>query len=84
MEAPSVCSRIKESISKVSRVPISEIADDVSFRDLELDSLSLIEVLIEIEREFDLSIPEDVKLAELGSLPAVACLVEKHLCLKVA
>lgn len=62
VEAPrneAICNRVIQVLHKVSGIPIDLIKKDSTFDDLELDSLSRIELLVEIEREFDLEMPED-------------------------
>ena len=75
--------RVKETIAKISGLKIEEIADDATFDALELDSLSRIELLVELEREFQLDIPEDAEddnlIAEIQTIEDAARLVEKNL-----
>ena len=61
VESPhdAICKRVIHVLHKVSGIPENSITPDSSFDDLELDSLSRIELLVEIEREFDLEMPED-------------------------
>jgi acyl carrier protein len=48
--------RVKEAVSLVSGITIDRISDDARFvEDLGLDSLSVIESLVVVEREFRLS-----------------------------
>ena len=51
--------RVKKSIARVSGLKVEQIGDKDSFDALELDSLSRIEILVELEREFQLEIPEE-------------------------
>jgi acyl carrier protein len=75
--------RVKETIAKIIGLKIEEIADDATFDALELDSLSRIELLVELEREFQLDIPEDAEddnlIAEIQTIEDAARLVEKNL-----
>ena len=61
VESPhdAICKRVIHVLHKVSGIPENSITPDSSFDDLELDSLSRIELLVEIEREFNLEMPED-------------------------
>lgn len=54
-----VCERVIKVLSQVSGIPVENVKRESSFEDLELDSLSRIELLVEIEREFDLELPEE-------------------------
>lgn len=62
--------RIKKIIFNVTRIPVERIADDAAFRqDLELDSLSLLEIGVDLDYEFQLGL-EDLE-QRLGDLPTV-------------
>ena len=60
MEASQVKARIKEIIATVSSIPVEDIADDASYvDDLGLDSLTLLEIGVDIDYEFKLGLPEE-------------------------
>ncbi|MEM7354323.1 MAG: acyl carrier protein [Acidobacteriota bacterium] len=60
MDAPQVRTKIKEIISTVSGIPAEEIADNASYQDdLDLDSLTLLEIGVDVDYEFKLGLPED-------------------------
>jgi acyl carrier protein len=62
--------RVKRIIFNVTRIPVERIADDSAFRqDLELDSLSLLEIGVDLDYEFQLGL-EDLE-QRLGDLPTV-------------
>jgi len=54
--------KLREIISEVAE--IDEVPDETLFSDLGIDSMMAIEIVAEVEREFQLSIPE----SELGDL----------------
>ncbi len=58
--------QIAKLISEASEIELSEIKQDTSFEDMELDSLDVIEVVMAIEEAFGISIePEtDIKNVE--------------------
>lgn len=64
--------RLREIIADAVDIDEQEILPDAHFtEDLELDSLASLEVLVRLEKEFDIKIPEqDLQL--LTSLNAVA------------
>ena len=67
--------RVKRIIFNVTRIPIERIGDRASFRDeLELDSLSLLEIGVDLDYEFQLGL-EDLE-QRLGDLPTVDHVVE--------
>lgn len=52
--------KIKEIISNVTNLPVDEIPDDARFReDLDLDSLSLLEIGVDVDYEFRLGLPDE-------------------------
>jgi acyl carrier protein len=67
--------RVKKIIFNVTRIPIERIGDDAAFReDLELDSLSLLEIGVDLDYEFQLGL-EDLE-QRLGDLPTVNHVVQ--------
>jgi acyl carrier protein len=62
--------RVKRIIFNVTRIPVERIGDRAAFReDLELDSLSLLEIGVDLDYEFQLGL-EDLE-QRLGDLPTV-------------
>ena len=60
MEAPEVRTKIKEIISAISSIPVEEIDDNASYqKDLALDSLTLLEIGVDVDYEFKLGLPEE-------------------------
>lgn len=52
--------RVKEVIAKQLRIDVSEIADDAAIvQDLGADSLDIVEMLMTLEDEMDITIPDD-------------------------
>ncbi len=76
---PEIRAKIKEIISNVTSIDPSEIADNASFiDDLELDSLSLMEIGVDVDFEFKLGVPEE-RLQELRTVQDSVDLVLEHL-----
>lgn len=68
MDVVLIRTKIKELISKVTEIDVEEISDSASFmEDLQLDSLSLLEIGVEVDFEFKLGVPEE-RLAELATV----------------
>jgi len=62
--------KIKRIIFNVTRIPVERIDEDADFRqDLELDSLSLLEIGVDLDFEFQLGL--DNLEQHLGALPTV-------------
>jgi len=52
--------KVKEIISNVTSIPAEEIGDRDSYvEDLNLDSLSMLEIGVDVDYEFKLGLPED-------------------------
>jgi acyl carrier protein len=83
MSIEDIRTRVKKTIAKVSGLKAEQIGDDDSFDVLELDSLSRIEVLVELEREFKLDIPEEKEdenlVSEIQTVEHAVQLVQKNL-----
>lgn len=73
MDTNDIRVKVKEIISNVTNIDIEDIADDASFvEDLQLDSLSLLEIGVDVDYEYKLGVPEE----ELGQLRTVADAVD--------
>lgn len=71
--------KIKEVIANVADLDPAEIGDDADLRqDLNLDSLSLLEIGVDVDYAFQLGIEDlEDRLANLSTLTEVVALVEK-------
>jgi len=79
MDRSAVTLKIKQVIADVADLAVDEIADDAHFIDtLELDSLALLEIGVDIDYEFKLGVSED-RLSRLRSIPETVALVEEIL-----
>ncbi|RMH15737.1 MAG: acyl carrier protein [Acidobacteria bacterium] len=79
MEAAAIRSKIKEIISNVTNIPVEEIGDRASFRDdLDLDSLSLLEIGVDVDYAFKLGLPEE-QIQEIQTVQDTVDLVLKCL-----
>lgn len=73
MNVNEIRAKVKDIISNVTNIDPADIADDASFvDDLQLDSLSLLEVGVDLDYEYKLGVPEE----ELGKLRTVADAVD--------
>ena len=60
MDRTTVKDRIKRAIAKSTNLKPEQIADEASFRhDLMLDSLSLLEIGVDVDYEFRLNLPDE-------------------------
>lgn len=79
MNRAEIQQRIKQIISNVTNIPPGDIADEASFtKDLDLDSLSLLEIGVDVDYEFQLGLPEE-RMRGLDSVNDTLALVEERL-----
>lgn len=75
MEAAAIRQKIKEVIANVTSIDPGEIGDSDAFvDDLDLDSLSLLEIGVDIDYEFKLNLPEE-RMRELRTVEDAVRLV---------
>ena len=80
MTADEIRARIKEAIAKVSKIDPQTIRDHDSFREnLGMDSLSILEAIVEVQRRFKIPEVSDEEYARIRTLDDAVELVEKHL-----
>ena len=58
-EAPSIEQRVIQAIARSKRIDAATIRPETTFEELGLDSLDAIELLFEIEEEFDLTVEDE-------------------------
>ncbi len=82
MNVEEIRAKIKEVISNVTNIDPEEIGDNASFiDDLQLDSLSLLEIGVDVDYEFKLGVPEE-RLGELRTVQDSVDLVREVLAKK--
>lgn len=75
MNEQEVSSRIKQIISNIAGLDVQRIPDAASLRDdLKLDSLSLLEIGVDVDLAFQLGLPDE-KYKEIETLPQMVHLV---------
>lgn len=83
MPIDEIRARVKKTIAKVCGLKAEQIGDQDTFDSLEIDSLARIEMLVELEREFKLSIPDEEEDANLmndfQSIDNAIAMVQKNL-----
>lgn len=65
----SVADRVKEIVAEQLGTPVEKLNDQTHFiNDLGADSLDIVELVMELEEEFDINIPDDAaeKIQTLG------------------
>ncbi|MEM8930163.1 MAG: acyl carrier protein [Acidobacteriota bacterium] len=75
MQIAEIRATIKDTISNVANIAPEDIADNAHFiDDLQLDSLSLLEIGVDIDYAFKLGVPEE-RLQELRTVQETVDLV---------
>lgn len=74
-----ILNKIKQIIGNISGLDPKRIGDMDSLRDdLKLDSLSLLEIGVDVDLAFKLNLPDE-RYKEIQSLPQMVALVEQRL-----
>lgn len=69
MSTDEIRAAVKQSIASIANLDAGEIGDNASYReDLQLDSLTILEIAVDAEYKFQVKIPDD----ELSNTQTVA------------
>lgn len=75
--------KIKEIIFETTNIDPSEIEDDDSFvDDLSMDSLTLLEIAVNIDQEFELDMPEE-EMKQFQTVASSAEIVAERMAMRV-
>jgi acyl carrier protein len=78
-DAAEIRTRIKQIIGNVAGLDPNRIGDEASLRDeLKLDSLSLLEIGVDVDLAFKLELPDE-RYKEIDSVPDMVSLVQGRL-----
>jgi acyl carrier protein len=69
--------QVAEIVAKILEHTIGEVKEAQSLEEVDMDSLDLMEIVIDVEKEFDLAF-EDDELKGIETLGALVALVERH------
>ena len=79
MNDSAIRTRIKEIIAKVAGLDGARIPDAATLReDLSLDSLSLLEIAVEVDYAFQLGLPDE-RYKDVAGVPQMVALVKERL-----
>ena len=79
MDVAQIRTRIKQIIASTTSIDPERIGDAASFKDdLQLDSLTMLEIAIDVDHEFGLKLPEE-RLGEMVTVQDSVELVQHHL-----
>ncbi len=77
------CERVLSIIAKVRHVPVKTVTLDKTFEELQIDSLDAVNIVFEIEEEFDIAVGNE-QVASLRSVRDVVDGIDKLLAAKAA
>lgn len=84
MTTEDIRAQIKQSISTVTGIDVADIPDSAAYRDdLGLDSLSILEVAINVEFHYKVEVPEE-ELKEIRNIDDTITVIQRHLESKAA
>ena len=73
-----IIDKVKEVIAKQLRIDVSEISDDSAIiEDLGADSIAIVEMLMTLEDEMDITIPDDA--TGLKTVKDIATFIENEM-----
>ncbi len=83
MSADEIRDRIKKSIASVTYIDAEKIGDSASYKDdLAIDSLSILEIVVDVEYQFRIKVPEE-ELSGIRTISDTVNTVQKYLCAEV-
>ena len=78
MSSPEILSGLGEIVEEVAGVPAADVTADKTFTDdLDIDSLSMVEIAVQAEDKFGVKIPDD-ELANLKTVGDAVTYIESH------
>jgi acyl carrier protein len=84
MHPDEIRDRIKKSIASVTCIKPEEISDSASYSDdLAIDSLSILEIVVDVEYQFQIKVPEE-ELSSIRTVEDTVNTVHKYLAYQAA
>jgi len=84
MEPATITDKVKNIIANITGVPLESIEDSATFvDDLGLDSLAILEIVVDVEKEFKIR-ASDEELQSVRSIEDSVALILRHTCEEVA
>jgi acyl carrier protein len=79
MSEDEIRAKIKESITRITGIPVGDIPDTQTYReDLGLDSLAMLEIAVDAEYHFHVKIPDE-RLPEIKTVQDTIRIVSEQL-----
>jgi acyl carrier protein len=84
MEPATITDKVKTIVANITGVPLESIEDSATFvDDLGLDSLAILEIVVDVEKEFKIR-ASDEELQSVRSIEDSVGLILRHTCEEVA
>ena len=84
MEPATITVKVKEIVASITGVPMESIKDSATFvDDLGLDSLAILEIVVDVEKAFKIRANDD-ELQKVRSIDDSVALILRHTCEEVA
>ncbi len=83
MDPAGITAKVKQTINAITGIEIEGISDSASYKDdLGLDSLAILEIAIDLEKEFGLTF-ENEELAKIQTIQDTVNLIIQRTCAQV-
>jgi acyl carrier protein len=73
---PSVEEKVKKIVTRIVRKKEDEYSPTSSFKDLNADSLDIVQILVAVEDAFDIEIPDE-ELVNVSNMDGFIALIER-------
>ncbi len=82
MNVDEIRDKIKNSVASITYINLERISDSASYKDdLAIDSLSILEIVVNVEYQFQIKVPEE-ELSEIRTIEDTIRTVQKYLCVE--
>jgi acyl carrier protein len=79
MSTDEIRAAVKQSVASIANLDVREIGDDASYKeDLQLDSLSILEISVDCEMQWGINLTED-DLASISTVADTVRIIEQYL-----
>ncbi|HEX8634200.1 MAG TPA: acyl carrier protein [Pyrinomonadaceae bacterium] len=79
MNTDEIRAAVKQSVANIANLDASDIGDNASYKDdLQLDSLTILEIAVDAEYKFQVKIPDD-ELSNILTVGDTVRIVQRHL-----
>lgn len=84
MNSDEIRASVKSSIARITNIDAAEIFDGASYKDdLQLDSLTILEIAVDAEYQFQIKIPDE-ELSAIRTVDDTVRIVQQYLSVAVA